>query len=87
MYDVHDVHDLDCFFLIILFFEISKRQSGRAHPGESKNALRVVEGAWGAELRTSVSRVITTRSSCINERLGCFFIFFDVELSVRYSTV
>ena len=47
----------------------------------------MVEGAWGAELRTSVSRVITTRSSCINERLGCFFIFFDVELSVRYSMI
>ena len=64
MYDVHDVHDLDCFFLIILFFEISKRQSGRAHPGESKNALRVVGGAWGAELRSITSRVITTWSSC-----------------------
>ena len=33
-------------------------------PGESKNALRVVGGAWGAELRTSVSREIYTRSSC-----------------------
>jgi hypothetical protein len=40
--------------------------SGRAHPGESKYALRVIGGAWawGAELRTSASREITTRSSC-----------------------
>ena len=35
-----------------------------AHPEESKNALGVVGGAWGAELRTITSREITTRSSC-----------------------
>ena len=59
--DVHDVHDLDrsgagpisspihkkIIFFNFIFFEISKRQSGRA-PGESKNALRMVGGAWGA---------------------------------------
>ena len=48
----------------LLPIEISKRQSGRAHPGESKYALRVVGVAWGAELRTITSREIYTRSSC-----------------------
>jgi hypothetical protein len=80
MYDVHDVHDLDrsgagpisspihkkIIFFNFYFFEISKRLPERAHPGESKNALRVVGGEWGAELRTSASREKTTRSSCIS---------------------
>ena len=79
MYDVHDVHDLDRSGagpisspihkkkknLIFFFFGIPKRLPVCAHPGESKNALRVVGGAWGAELGTSVSRVIYTQSSCI----------------------
>ena len=78
MYDVHDVHDLDrsgagpisspihkkIIFFNFYFFEISKRLPLCAHPGESKNALRVVGGAWGAELRTITSREIYTRSSC-----------------------
>ena len=78
MYDVHDVHDLDrsgaqapypvhkkIIFFNFYFFEIPKRLPVCAHPGESKNALRVVGGAWGAELRTITSREIYTRSSCI----------------------
>ena len=78
MYDVHDVHDLDRSGagpisspihtrkkkINFFFFEIPKRLPVCAHPGESKNALRVVGGAWGAELGTSVSREITTQSSC-----------------------
>jgi hypothetical protein len=45
-------------YIINFFFEILKCESGRAHPGESKNALRVVGGAWGAELRRVASREI-----------------------------
>ena len=43
------------------FFRNPKRQYGRAHPGESKYALRVIGGAWGAELRPSTSREIYTQ--------------------------
>ena len=89
MYDVHDVHDLDRsgagpisspihkkkknfnFF----FFGIPKRLPVCAHPGESKNALRVVGGAWGAELRTSVSREILPQSSRIYTAQYTFKVF------------
>jgi hypothetical protein len=61
-------------FCLIFIFIFSKFQSDCryicAHPGESKNALRVVGNAWGAELRSITSRVITTRSSCITVRYG-----------------
>ena len=50
--------------LLILFFSKKKISPERARRGESKYALRVIGGAWGAELRRVPSRIITIQSSC-----------------------
>ena len=94
-YDVHDVLDLDrsgagpisspihkkinFIFFNFYFFEISKWLLVWAYPGESKNALRVVGGAWGAELRTITSREIWTRSTS--------FIFYVSFISINFNFI
>jgi hypothetical protein len=89
----YPVHKKIIFFNFY-FFEIPKRLPLCAHPGESKNALRVVGADWGAELRTITSREILTRSSCSCLSGASFDIvvmmhdeyFFGNRSSVDYET-
>ena len=74
-------------FKFFYFFEIPKRLPLCVHPGESKNALRVVGGAWGPELRTSVSRVILTRSSCKGLEIRKMAFFHVFSSKNDFSTV
>ena len=88
MYDVHDVPSLPkkIIFFNFYFFEIPKRLPLCAHPGESKNALRVVGGAWGAELRTITSRVILHPVQLYSSR-SAWYGSGIIVLMILYRTV